>query len=215
MKYNLTDVAREAFPDQTPEYQVRKTSKIIRELLAAPWIDETQYKAVGAKEYTFSKPAFDIWVFLVQHYNDYKEYNEEFSTKKEKQKINQFVLDLIAFKEQINDDLRKKSKDEVEKMGKEEKKAYEEYQKLSDGDFENVYMLFNDIYYASLQHSDRIVAHLKKKYMEQVNKEIDRVLKKIYDVSAPNNITMRAELYIDAMLNNIKNDSENYLKYIE
>ncbi|WP_281272174.1 hypothetical protein [Ureibacillus endophyticus] len=38
MAYNLTDVGREAFPDKTPEYQARKTSSIIRELLATPWI---------------------------------------------------------------------------------------------------------------------------------------------------------------------------------
>ncbi|WP_147404845.1 hypothetical protein [Ureibacillus endophyticus] len=160
------------------------------------WIDETQYRAVGAKEYSFSKPAFDIWVFLVKHYNDFKDYNEQFSSKKEKQKINQFVLDIMAFKEQMEEYLRKKDKDEVDKLQKEEKLVYQEYQQLSDGDFKNVYLLFNDIYYSSLQHSDRIVAKLKMNYMEQVNKEIDRVLKQIYDVSEPDDITKRAELYI-------------------
>ncbi|MCP1143663.1 hypothetical protein [Lysinibacillus endophyticus] len=217
MAYNLTDVGREAFPHKTPEYQHRKTSNIIRELLAIPWIDETQYKAVGAKEYSFSKPAFDIWVFLVKHYKDFKDYNEEFSTKKEKQKINQFVLDIIAFKEQMDQYLTKKieNNENQDDISKEEKLIYQEYQQLSDADFENVYMLFNNIYYASLQHGDRIVAKLKMNYMEQVNKEIDRVLKQIYDVSEPDNITKRAELYIEAMLNNIKKDSETYLKLIE
>ena len=210
MKYNLKNVAEEVFPNQTPEYQNRKTSQIIRELLAIPWIDKTQYKAVGAKEYSFSKPAFDIWVFLVKHYNDFKDYNEKLSSKREKLKINQFVLDIIEFKEKMDRYLGKEELDNPL-----EESIRKNYPPLSDADLENVYMLFNDIYYLSLQHSDRIVAALKKNYMDQVNKEIDLVLKRIYEVSNPDNITARAELYIDAMLNNIKKDSKAYLDLID
>lgn len=212
VKYNLTDVAKAAFPEMTPEYQVRKTSNILRELLATSWIDETQYRAIGAKEYSFSKPAFDIWVFLVKHYKDFKEYDEKFSSDKEKVRINNFVLEIIEFKKKMDDYL---SKQEEKKQPIEEDLIRKEYQQLSDGDFANVYMLFNDIYYSFLQHSDRIVARLKKNYMEEVNKEIDQVLRRIYEVSNPDDVTMRAELYIEAMMRNIKRDSEEYRKLIE
>ncbi|MEK4712048.1 hypothetical protein [Sporosarcina sp. FSL K6-5500] len=239
MKYNLTNVGKAAFPEKKPEYQVRKTSGIIRSLLAIPWIDETQYRAIGAKEYSFSKPAFDIWVFIVKNYDKFSEYIEEGSSKREKQKIDEFVLEIIEFKKKLDAYLGKGKLDNKAKLGDkeesddigkwydseksydqrklddEEKLIRQEYQQLPYGDFTNVYMLFNEIYYSFLQHSDRIVARLKMNYMEEVNKEIDQVLSRIYKFSKPDDVTIRAEMYIDTMMKNIKGDSEKYIKIIE
>lgn len=239
MKYNLTNVGEAAFPLLKTGHRTRKTSNIIKELLEIPWIDETQYRAFNAKAYSFSKPAFDIWVFLVKNYNKFRQYDEVNSSKREKEKIDEFVLEIIEFKKKLDtymgngkleskENLEDEKKwhdlgkwDDIERLNKqkklddEEKLIFQEYQQLSDGDFENVYMLFNEIYYSYLQHSDRIVARLKKNYMEEVNKEIDKVLKRIYEVSNPDDVTIRSEMYIETMLKNIKKDGIEYRKLIE